>query len=80
MRDKDEENIEYNFVLILQCGDGNSVYYYTRIIQNEEAKAAESFGFPEFLPVEETGLALTEEETNDRETFGYWCRDCRLGI
>ena len=34
-------------------------------------------GFPEFLPFEETGLALTEEETNDRETFGYWCRDVR---
>ena len=41
------------------------------------AKAAESFGFPEFLPFEETGLALTEEETNDKETFGYWCRDVR---
>ncbi len=27
----------------------------------QEAKAAESFGFPEFLPFEETGLALTEE-------------------
>ena len=43
----------------------------------QEAKAAESFGFPEFLPFEETGLALTEEETNDKETFGYWCRDVR---
>lgn len=45
IKDLIEENIEYNFVLILQCGDGNSVYYYTRIIQNEEAKAAEKIDF-----------------------------------
>ena len=42
----------------------------------QEAKAAESFGFPEFLPFEETGLALTEEETNDRETVRILVQRC----
>lgn len=43
----------------------------------QEEKAAESFGFPEFIPAEELDLKLTDEEKNDREKFGYWCRDIR---
>lgn len=45
IKDLIEENTEYNFVLILQCADGNDVYYYTRIIQNEEAKTAEKIAY-----------------------------------
>ena len=43
----------------------------------QEEKAAESFGFSEFIPAEELDLKLTDEEKNDREKFGYWCRDIR---
>ena len=68
----------YNYHhLILTVCDGQLKLGVPGVYHPQEAKAAESFGFPEFLPVEETGLALTEEETNDRETFGYWCRDVR---
>ena len=64
-------------ILILTVCDGQLKLGVPGVYHPQEAKAAESFGFPEFLPFEETGLALTEEETNDRETFGYWCRDVR---
>ena len=68
----------YNYHhLILTVCDGQLKLGVPGVYHPQEAKAAESFGFPEFLPFEETGLALTEEETNDRETFGYWCRDVR---
>lgn len=68
----------YNYHhLILTVCDGQLKLGVPGVCHPQEAKAAESFGFPEFLPFEETGLALTEEETNDRETFGYWCRDVR---
>ena len=68
----------YNYHhLILTVCDGQLKLGVPGVYHPQEAKAAESFGFPEFLPFEETGLALTEEETNDRETFGYWCGDVR---
>ncbi len=33
LKDLIEENIEYNFILILTLQDGREVYYYTRVIQ-----------------------------------------------
>ncbi len=58
----------YNYHhLILTVCDGQLKLGVPGVYHPQEAKAAESFGFPEFLPFEETGLALTEEETNDRE-------------
>ena len=68
----------YNYHhLILTVRGGQLKLGVPGVYHPQEARAAESFGFPEFLPVEETGLALMEEEKNDRETFGYWCRNVR---
>lgn len=68
----------YNYHhLILTVCDGQLKLGVPGVYHPQEARAAESFGFPEFLPVEETELALTEEEKNDREKFGYWCRNVR---
>lgn len=46
----------------------------------QEAKVAESFGFPEFLSFTELGIELTEEEKGDPEKFGYWCRSVRGSV
>ena len=68
----------YNYHhLILTVCDGQLKLGVPGVYHPQEARAAESFGFPEFLPVEETELTLTEEEKNDREKFGYWCRNVR---
>lgn len=68
----------YNYHhLILTVRDGQLKLGVPGVYHPQEARAAESFGFPEFLPVEETELTLTEEEKNDREKFGYWCRNVR---
>lgn len=66
----------YNYHhLILTVRDGQLKLGVPGVYHPQEASAAESFGFPEFLPVEETEITLTEEEKNDREKFGYWCRN-----
>lgn len=44
------------------------------IYHPQEAKAAEAFGFAEFVPIRDINIELTEEEKNDPEQFGYWCR------
>lgn len=46
----------------------------------KEARAAMGFGFPEFIPAEETKLVLSEEECNEEEKFGYWCRQVRRPV
>lgn len=47
------------------------------IYHEKEARAAEGFGFPEFINAEETKLSLKPEECNKEELFGYWCRQVR---
>lgn len=44
------------------------------IYHEKEAKAAEAFGFGEFLSVENVDIVLTDEERHMEEPFGYWCR------
>ena len=68
----------YNYHhLILTVRDDRLKLGVPRVYHPQEEKAAESFGFPEFIPAEEMDLKLTDEEKNDREKFGYWCRDIR---
>ena len=68
----------YNYHhLILTVRDGRLKLGVPGVYHPQEEKAAESFGFPEFIPAEELDLKLTDEEKNDREKFGYWCRDIR---
>ena len=68
----------YNYHhLILTVRDDRLKLGVPGVYHPQEEKAAESFGFPEFIPAEELELKLTDEEKNDREKFGYWCRDIR---
>lgn len=39
-----------------------------------EAQAAEAFGFPRFVRVKEEELPREEDEMEQEEDFGYWCR------
>jgi len=47
------------------------------IYHEREAKAAESFGFPEFIEASETGLSLGKDECSQEAQFGYWCRQVK---
>lgn len=38
-----------------------------------EARAAEIFGFPEFINAYNDQLELSPDECNTQENFGYWC-------
>lgn len=40
----------------------------------KEAKAAQAFGFPEFIRCGDIEVELEEEEREEEEKFGYWCR------
>lgn len=44
------------------------------IYHPQEAKAASTFGFTEFIPQADIGIELTEDEKSNEEQFGYWCR------
>ena len=44
------------------------------IYHEKEARAAEIFGFPKFISMDEIEISLNPEEKNDKEKFGYWCR------
>lgn len=46
------------------------------IFHEREAKAAEAFGFPRFLVMDEDEV----ESSDPEEKFGYWCRKVRRGI
>ncbi len=71
----------YNYRHLALIDDGNILKLGVPGIYHEkEEKAAEAFGFPEFIDREETGLTLCAEECNERERFGYWCRQVRRPV
>ena len=47
------------------------------IYHPQEAKAANSFGFSEFIPYQDMDMDLTDDEKSSQERFGYWCRPIR---
>ena len=68
----------YNYHhLVLIEEEGNTWLGVPGIYHPKEAKAAEAFGFPQFIRVDKVEVDLDEEERNDGETFGYWCRHIR---
>lgn len=68
----------YNYHhLVLIEEDGNMWLGVPGIYHPKEAKAAEAFGFPQFIKAEKIDVDLEEEERNDGEDFGYWCRHIR---
>ena len=44
------------------------------IFHPEERKAANAFGFEQFMKPEEGAIELLEEQKEENEEFGYWCR------
>lgn len=63
----------YHHLVFLDDGEGLRLGV-PGIYHPQEAKAAGAFGFSEFIPVQDIGVELTDEERNDQEKFGYWCR------
>lgn len=68
----------YNYRHLVLIQDGSRMRLGVPGIYHEnEAKAAETFGFPEFISADSVDLALSQEECNEEEKFGYWCRQVR---
>lgn len=66
----------YHHLVIIE-EDGNIWLGVPGIYHPKEAKAAEAFGFPQFIKAEKLNVDLSEDERNDGEEFGYWCRHIR---
>lgn len=65
----------YNYHHLVLLDDGERLRLgVPGIYHPQEAKAAGAFGFSEFVPIRDIRIELTEEEKNDQEQFGYWCR------
>lgn len=47
------------------------------IYHEKEARAASGFGFPEFISINETGLAGEPDDCEEGRQFGFWCRQVR---
>ena len=65
----------YNYHHLALIDDGKGLRLgVPGIYHPQEAKAASAFGFAEFIPIQEIDLELTEDEGDESEQFGYWCR------
>ena len=68
----------YNYHHLLFIEDGDECWLgVPGIYHPREAKAAEAFGFPRFIRIEEGAVDLGESEKNEKDDFGYWCRQVR---
>lgn len=68
----------YNYRHLILIDDGQILKLgIPGIYHEKEARAAETFGFPEFIEGNEIHLNLSPEECNEHEIFGYWCRQVR---
>ena len=63
----------YHHLLLIEEGD-DCILGVPGIYHRRERQAAECFGFLEFREVEGLPVTLSEQERNDYERFGYWCR------
>lgn len=66
----------YHHLLFIEEGDKNWIGI-PGVYHQREAKAAEAFGFPRFIRVDEDAVGLTGDERNTEDDFGYWCRQVR---
>lgn len=65
----------YNYHhLVFVEDDGVTKLGVPGIYHPQEARAAEAFGFTEFVRVQTEDLELTKEEKEEGSDFGYWCR------
>ncbi len=63
----------YNHLLLVE-EDGEYWLGVPGIYDSREARAAELFGFPQFTREYTPVLNLSQEECNNEEDFGHWCR------
>lgn len=66
----------YHHLIIIDEGDGLWLGI-PGIYHPREARAAEAFGFPRFIRPGNEDVELSEDEKNDTDDFGYWCRQVK---
>ena len=65
----------YNYHHLLYVKEGDDVWVGVPGIYHEKEKlAAKTFGFTHFRRQADVPVELAENERNDYEDFGYWCR------
>lgn len=68
----------YNYHHLVLIDEGDRLKLGVPGIYHErEAKAARTFGFPEFIAEEDVKISLESVERNEEQPFGYWCRQVR---
>lgn len=68
----------YNYHHLMMIQEGDDLWLgIPGIYHSKEARAAEAFGFPRFIPVGELDAELGADEKEQGEEFGYWCRRVR---
>ena len=68
----------FNYHHVVLIDDGNELRLgVPGIYHSQEARAAEAFGFPEFIEAENVEIDRSNEEEHADERFGYWCRKVR---
>ncbi len=68
----------YNYHHLLFIEDGDECWLgVPGVYHPREAKAAEAFGFPRFIRIEDGAVDLAKDEKNEMDDFGYWCRQVR---
>ena len=68
----------YNYRHLVLIDKGNQLKLGVPGIYHErEARAAATFGFPEFIAEADVNVTLEPQERNENQQFGYWCRQVR---
>ena len=68
----------YNYRHLVLIDEGNQLKLGVPVIYHErEARAAATFGFPEFIAEADVNVTLEPQERNENQQFGYWCRQVR---
>ena len=68
----------YNYRHLVLIDEGNHLKLGVPGIYHErEARAAATFGFPEFIAEADVNVTLEPQERNENQQFGYWCRQVR---
>ena len=68
----------YNYRHLVLIDEGNQLKLGVPGIYHErEARAAATFGFPEFIAEADVNVTLEPQERNENQQFGYWCRQVR---
>lgn len=68
----------YNYRHLVLIDEGDKLKLGVPGIYHErEARAAATFGFPEFITESDVKVTLEPQERNENQQFGYWCRQVR---